>query len=329
MRMKKYVVFLLTALCVWGMAGCEKQTPSFSRSGFALNTAVAITVYDMPKAAAEKALAAGFDEIERLEALLSVTREGSDIAKLNEAGGEPITVSDETAELLLQAKRYGELSNGAFDVTIRPLTLLWDFAAENPTVPNTDELSQAVKEVDYRRLTVTDKTVQLPANAAVDLGGIAKGYIADCVRKVLQQNGVTSAIVDLGGNIVACGNKQGKAFRIGIKDPKDTAQLCAVISGQDVSAVTSGVYERGFTMDGVRYHHLLDPKTGMPVNNGLSSVTIVCQSSAMADALSTACFVMGEQAATELIASLDGVEALFVRTDGTVQATAGLSYEKP
>ncbi len=327
-KMKKYVVLLLTALCVLGMVGCERQAPSFSRSGFALNTAVAITVYDMPKAAADKALAAGFAEMERLEALLSATRQGSDIEKLNKANGNPVTISDETAALLLQAKQYSELSSGAFDVTIRPLTMLWDFSAESPTVPSAAALSQAAKSVDYRRLVVTETTAQLPTNAGVDLGGIAKGYIADCVRKVLQQQGVTSAIIDLGGNIVACGSKQGKAFRIGIKDPIDTAQLCAVISGQDISAVTSGVYERGFTIDGVRYHHLLNPKSGMPVNNGLSSVTIVCESSAQADALSTACFVMGEQAATELIELLDGVEALFVRTDGTMQATDGLHYEK-
>lgn len=326
--MKKYVVILLTALCGLGMVGCEGRVPSFSRSGFALDTAVTITVYDMPKAAADKALAAGFDEIERLEALLSVTKEGSDIEKLNRAEGNPITVSHETAALLLQAKQYSELSNGAFDVTIRPLTALWDFSAESPTVPSAEELSLAVKAVDYRRLTVTETTAQIPADAGVDLGGIAKGYIADSVRTVLQRQGVSSAIIDLGGNIVACGSKQGNPFRIGIKDPTDTTQLCAVIKGKDISAVTSGVYERGFTVDGVRYHHLLDPKSGMPVNNGLSSVTIVCESSAQADALSTACFVMGEQAATELIESLDGVEALFVRSDGTMQATDGLLYEK-
>lgn len=326
--MKKHLLFLLTVLCAMGMVGCGKQIPSFSRSGFALNTSVTITVYDMPKSAAEKALAAAFDEIERLEALFSVTRQGSDVEKLNRANGNAITISEETAELLSQAKGYGDLSNGAFDVTIRPLTLLWDFSAENPTIPSTQALSQTAKAVDYRNLTVTEKTAQLPVGAGVDLGGIAKGYIADRVREVINEQEVSSAIIDLGGNIVACGNKRGKAFRIGIKDPRDTAQLCAVISGQDVSAVTSGVYERGFTVNGVRYHHLLDPKTGMPVNNGLSSVTIVCKSSAKADALSTACFVMGEQAATKLIDSLDGVEALFVRTDGTIQATDGLQYEK-
>ena len=326
--MKKYVLFLCAFFCLLGSVGCQRKTPSFSRSGFALNTAVSVTVYDVPKATADKALAASFEEIERLEALLSVTREGSDIEKLNKANGQVTEISNETVKLLLQAKEYGKLSNGAFDVTIRPLTALWDFSAENPTVPREDALLQAVKAVDYRQLAVTEKTAQLPMGAGVDLGGIAKGYVADSVRKVLQQYGVSSAIIDLGGNIVACGNKQGKKFRIGIKNPKETAQLCAVIEGEDISAVTSGVYERGFTVDGVWYHHLLDPKTGMSVNNGISSVTIVCESSAQADALSTACFVMGEQAATKLIESLDGVEALFVRTDGTIKATDGLFYDK-
>ena len=182
--------------------------------------------------------------------------------------------------------------------------------------------------VDYRNLSIDGRIVTLK-KGSVDLGGIAKGYIADRVAAVLKEQGVRSALVDLGGNIVTVGNKAGQPFRIGIKDPADPASLCAVLDGQDVSIVTSGIYERGFDQDGVRYHHLLDPATGMPVQNTLASVTVVCKNSADADALSTACFVMGEEQGIALIESLSDTEALFIRRDGEIRSTSGLHYAAP
>lgn len=326
MKRQLLYVWLCLLFCCGSFSGCQNKTSSFSRSGFALDTAVAVTVYGVPETTAATALDACFAEIERLEALLSVTRPNSDIDRLNTANGALVSVAPETAEVLSLALEYGALSDGAFDVTVRPLTLLWNFTGDTSTVPDSELLAQAVKAVDYRCLTVKGQTAQLQPGGSVDLGGIAKGYIADAVSRVLKRNGVTSALIDLGGNIVVCGNKQGKDFRIGVKNPADTTALCAVITGQDISAVTSGIYERGFTKDGVRYHHLLDPKTGMPVQNGLASVTVVCRSSAAADALSTACFVLGEQRGAALIQSLDDTEALFIRQDGTYFATAGLTY---
>ncbi|MBO5929337.1 MAG: FAD:protein FMN transferase, partial [Clostridia bacterium] len=315
--MKRWLWAMVSLVLCGGMVGCRAVATSFSRSGCALDTAVAVTIYDnISQEKAEEALTACFNEIERLEALLSISRDGSDVTRLNTAAGNPVAISPETAEVLWQAKRYAELSDGAFDLTVRPITALWDFKAENPAVPAKEMLSQAAKAVDYRQLMLTNTTAQLSANGAVDLGGIAKGYIADAVCRVLKEKGVTSALIDLGGNIVMCGNKKGEPFRIGVKDPFDTTRLCAVITGEDSSVVTSGVYERGFTVDGVRYHHILDPKTGMPVDNGLASVTVVCRSSAMADAFSTACFVLGEEKGMALVQSQDNVEALFIRTDG-------------
>ncbi|MBR5540061.1 MAG: FAD:protein FMN transferase [Clostridia bacterium] len=324
--MKRLTAIIMVFCGLLSLCACDAGTRLPSRTDFALDTVVTITLYDVGEADAEEALSAGFAEIERLEALLSATRENSDVMRLNTADGQPVTVAKETAEVIALALRYAQLSGGALDITIRPVSVLWDFTAQ--TVPDATALQQAVASVDYRQLRVEGQSVTLTAGA-VDLGGIAKGYIADRVATVLKQQGVRSALIDLGGNIVVVGSKAGEPFRIGIKDPSAPHSLCAIVEGQDVSVVTSGIYERGFDRDGVRYHHILDPVTGMPVQNTLASVTIVCARSADADALSTACFVMGEERATAWIESLTDVEALFIRRDGSIQATDGLDYTTP
>lgn len=323
----KRCALLITIVCFMvSLCACGARSSLPSRTGFALDTVVTVTLYDAGGANAVAALDAAFAEIERLEALLSVTRHTSDVMRLNTAGGQPITVAKETAEVIELALHYAQLSDGALDITIRPVSMLWDFAAQ--TVPDMAVLQQAVAQVDYRALRIENQTVTLK-EGAIDLGGIAKGYIADRVASVLKEQGVCSALIDLGGNIVAVGSKAGEAFRIGIKNPSAPSTLCAIVEGRDVSVVTSGIYERGFDEDGVRYHHLLNPATGMPVQNTLASVTILCENSADADALSTACFVMGEERATAMIESLTDTEALFVRRDGSMAATSDLDYTTP
>lgn len=315
-------VCLLMLLC--GCAAKPAEKPA--RTGFALDTVVTVTLYDVGEADADKALSAAFAEITRLEALLSVTVPTGDVFRLNEAAGQPVTVAHETAEVLRLAQRVAEKSGGAFDITVRPVSALWDFTAG--VIPDTAALQAAAATVDYRHLTVEGTTVTL-SEGAIDLGGVAKGYIADRVAAVLKECGVKAAMIDLGGNLVALGDKQGEAFRMGIKNPAAPDSLCAIVEGRDVSVVTSGTYERGFDKDGVRYHHLLDPATGLPVQNTLASVTVVCASSAEADALSTACFVLGEQDGMALIRTIEGAQALFVRQDGTLLASDGLSYRLP
>ncbi len=324
--MKRYAAIVAFVCLLCSLCACSAETSLPSRTDFSLDTVVSITLYDVGEADAEDALSAAFDEIERLESLLSVTREDSDIWRINVADGHPVTVAKETAEMLVLALQYAKLSDGALDVTIRSASRLWDFSAQ--AVPDTAELQQAAALVDYQNLSVDGQTVTL-TQGAIDLGGIAKGYIADRVATVLKEQGVRSALIDLGGNIVAVGDKLGEPFRIGIKNPLETDSLCAVVEKSNMSVVTSGIYERGFNQGGVRYHHLLDPATGMPVQNTLASVTIVCEKSADADALSTACFVMGEERGIALIESLPDVEALFVRRDGSMIATSHMNYRKP
>ncbi len=297
--------------------GCGVQPTQTVRTDFALDTVVRVTVYDATAADAQTALDACFAELTRLESLLSATVAGSDVDRINRAAGQTVTVSPETAQVLQLSQQIAAQSGGAFDITVRPLSVLWDFTAEQPTVPSEQAIAQATAQVDYRQLSVEGQQVTL-SGGAIDLGGVAKGYIADRLREILVQQGIASALIDLGGNIVVLGDKEGADFRIGIKDPADTTALAKVLEVRDRSVVTSGTYERGFTVDGVRYHHLLDPKTGMPVQNGLASVTVIAESSATADALSTACFVLGEQKARELIAQFSDTDVLFIYEDGTI-----------
>lgn len=327
--------FILCAavLCLafLGSTGCRGESQPAGRSGFALDTAVSITLYAFADGAlSSQALLDGcFAELERYEQLLSAEREDSDIGRLNQAEGNPVPLSEETIELLQIGLQYGKLTNGALDITIRPASRLWNFQG-SPALPDPADLSAAAALVDYRNLHLDGLTAWLTdPDAAVDLGGIAKGYIADRLASYLTKNGVESALLDLGGNIVAIGDKEGEDWKIGVRDPSDENALAAVIPVQNASVVTSGTYERGFWLDGVRYHHLLEPKTGWPVQNGLSSVTIVSPLSVDGDALSTACFVLGEEKALSLIESLPDVEALFIRDDGSLSASSGLIYTVP
>lgn len=320
--MRLRAVSMMLCLCLLlPLSGCGGDTQPLSRTGFALDTVVTVTLYEGQSGAA---LDACFAQLKRYEALFSRTAEGSDIWNLNHAGGEWTPVAAETAELLLLAQRLAVQTQGAFDPTIAPVSALWDLTAEAPQLPDADRLAEAAVHVDYTCLEVAGDRARLtdPA-AAVDLGGIAKGYISDRLADCLRENGVSAALIDLGGNIYALGQRAEGAFRIGIRDPADEQATAAVIPATDKAVVTSGVYERGFTLDGVRYHHLLDPATGMPVQNGLASVTVVCADAARADALSTACFVLGLTDGMALIEALDGAEALFIEADGTATASSG------
>lgn len=229
--------------------------------------------------------------------------------------------------MLNLALDFSRLTDGAFDMTVAPVMDLWDFTGSAPhTLPDPDALQESLQHVDYQTVSIEDDLVTLAdPDAALDLGGIAKGYIADCLGTFLKQNGIESAMLDLGGNILVIGNKpDGSDWRIGIRRPfGESSDVIAVVPASDQSIVTSGTYERFFELDGQLYHHLIDPKTGYPVQNGLLSVTILANSSAQADALSTSCFVLGLERGMELIESLDDTEALFITEDMKLHRSSG------
>ena len=306
----KRVLLCLLALVL--LLGCRGQT-AHSAAGFACDTVVTITAY-----APQDVIDGTLTVCAEYERLLSKTIEGSDIWNLNHAGGEPVEVYPETAALLRLAAEIGENSEGAFDVTIAPLSAMWDFTADDPTVPDAGALLTAAARVDYRNIRIEGNTVTLLNGAEIDLGGIAKGYIADRVAEYLREKGVVGACINMGGNVVTIGTKpDGSMWTVGIRDPNGTPdQSEEVLKLGSAAVVTSGTYERFFELAGVRYHHILDPKTGMPIENGLASVTIIGTRSDLCDALSTACFVLGEQGSKAILERY-GVRAIFLYTDGT------------
>jgi len=236
-----------------------------------------------------------------------------------------VEVSEDMAVILRFAKAISEKSGGAFDVTIGPASTLWDFKAETPALPDAEALAEAAKRIDYSKLELDGTTVTLPAGMMIDLGAIAKGYIADQIKSYLKERGVENAILSFGGNVIAIGAKpNGSPWKVGIQDIDGEAQTAMLVSKNiDMSAVTSGIYERGFEIDGVIYHHLLSPFTGWPVQNELASVTIFSDSSMMGDALSTTAFVMGTEEGMKLIESLEGVEAVFIDRERNVTYSSG------
>jgi thiamine biosynthesis lipoprotein len=307
--MKRILACLLLSFLLFG---CRTET-AHSAAGFACDTVVTVTAY-APQETVDATLRICAD----YEKILSKTAAGSDIDRLNRANGAPVEVQPETAALLALAVEIGTASGGAFDVSIAPASALWDFKAEEPQIPDENALLAACGRIDFHNIVIDGNTVTLKNGAEIDLGGIAKGYIADCVAAYLKRQGVTSACINMGGNVVLIGTKpDGSAWTVGVRDPNGTPEQSEeVLALSDAAVVTSGTYERGFDLDGVRYHHILDPKTGMPVQNGLASVTVIGTRSALCDALSTACFVLGEEKSRPVLERY-GVRAIFLYADGT------------
>lgn len=293
-----------------------------TRTGFYLDTVITLTAYtDRPEL-----LEAGLEECGRYEQLLSRTVEGSDVWRINHADGQTVTVDPETAEILRTAVQISEISGGAFDVTIAPASTLWNFTDGEGKIPAAEALAEAAALVDWQAIRIEGNEVTLPAGRMIDLGGIAKGYIADAVKEKLEAAGIESAILSFGGNIVAIGQKpDGSPWRVGIQDidqPTGVPMMVSLNFGG--STVTSGIYERGFEVDGIRYHHILDTATGWPVQNELASVTIFSEGSMMGDALSTAAFALGTEEGARLIEGLEGTEALFITRDRQAIGTSGV-----
>ena len=261
---------------------------------------------------------------------ISVTMEDSEIAQLNaNAGKEAVPVSEDTMYLLKTAKEMDVLTNGCYDMTISPVVKAWGFTEEEHHVPTQAELDALMPLVDNDSVILSeeDQTAYLAKEGmAVDLGGIAKGYTSDAVTKLMKEEGVESALIWLGGNISAIGNKpDGNPWKIAVENPLDTNDYVGLLEVSDCSVITSGGYQRYFDQDGKRYHHIIDPATGYPSDSGLLSVTIISENGTKADALSTALFVMGYERAVELWRQSDDFEVIFVTEDGKVIATEGIA----
>ena len=315
---------LLLALTACKEAAAEKQV-------FAMDTVMLLTAAG---GQSEEALKEAEIELYRLEALLSRTSGTSTVSALNEAGGAEVAVEDEVRELLELAKTYSAETGGAFDITIAPVVSAWGFTGEAYRVPDGVELEELLKNVGSERIAVNGNAASLKAGTGIDLGGIAKGYASDRVAEIFQAHGITRGTAVLGGNALAVGTREnGEPWRVGVRDPKNAEGLAGVVHLTDAYAVTSGGYERYFEENGTTYHHIIDPASGYPARSGLTSVTVVAdcgpkgsRNGTMCDALSTALFVMGEEAALDFWRESEAdFELVLITEDDRVLVTAGLA----
>ena len=293
-KMTKYIFALvILAVCIAAGSALDNQNKEASQSLFAMDTYMEITAYGRNS---EKAVAAAAAEIERLDAQLSTGIQASEVSALNQ--NKTGKLSEDTAYLLKRSQEINSETDGAFDITIYPVMRAWGFTGEGFRIPSDEELSALTDAVDMAQLQYENDVLTIPEGMEIDFGGIAKGYTAERVAGIMKQYGIKSAKLNLGGNVQTIGTKPDKsAWKIAIKSPDESESYIGIVSVEDKAVVTSGGYERYFEQDGVTYHHIIDPKTGKPVHNGMVSVTVISRDGTYADGMSTALFVMGKDKA--------------------------------
>ncbi len=315
MKYKKITALLCFAALLLSGCGALVGKEPLSYTDTLFDTTISIQIFDP----VEETVMDGCKELcNRYDKLFSKNNENSDIYKINHAGGAAVEVSEDTIALIKKGLYYCEISEGLFDISIGSLTKLWDFKSGTSFLPDPEAILKGIAHVNYKNIIIEEHTVRLTdPYASIDVGGIAKGYIADCIKDYLKENSVKHAMINLGGNVLTLGTKtDGSKFNIGIQKPfDDTGVPLTSVKVADQSVVTSGIYQRYFERNGKIYHHILDPDTGYPCENDLYSVTIITDSSATADALSTICFLMGYERGMKFINDLDDVDALFITND--------------
>lgn len=300
------------------------STQPVSQEIFAMDTYMTVTAYGDN---AQKGVTDAVAEIQRLDNLLSIGKEDSEISKLNKSGSAAL--SDDTAVMVAKALDLYKSTGGAFDITVLPLMELWGFTTQEYYVPTEDEIQSTLQRVGADKLTWDEstKTLTLGNKQEIDLGGIAKGFTSSRIMEIFKKDGVTCGMVSLGGNVHLLGTKQdGSAWRVGIQDPNNTDDMLGVLEANDCAVITSGAYERNFEKDGVTYHHIIDLATGKPSNSGLTSVTIVSKDGTLADGLSTSLFVMGKDKAIAYWKQhADEFDTILVDKDRNVYITEGIA----
>lgn len=329
--MKKIMLLVLCTALIIPQTGCGSEE-QVSENQFLLDTICTITVGGMKEKDAKAVIAEAFETCRYYESKMSKTVEGSDIYRLNHAQGRAVTVDPETLEVIKKGIQYGKLSGGRFDITIGAVSELWDFSGENPRVPDEKQLKEAVKTVDYRQIHIEGNKVAMKnPKAQIDLGGIAKGYIADKLAARMKEQGAEQAIISLGGNVAVIGEKaEDTPWNIGIERPySDRTQILGTVKLKDETITTSGVYERCFKEDGKLYHHVLDPKTGYPVETQLDAVTVKGREgqSADCDAMGTICLILGEEKGRQALKEFPGLEAAFIDRSDHISATEGMTID--
>lgn len=329
-----FILLSLTTLFIFVACGANKEVvinkEPYSDRQFLMGTYVNIQIYDEGK---EEVLKKAFDRVKVLADKITVNEPGSEVDEINaQAGISPVAVSDDVYPLIQSAYAYSQESDDGFDMSIGPITQLWHIGFDDARKPEESEIQAALKLVHHQNVILDDEkqTVFLKEKGMeLDLGAIAKGYITDEVAKVMRANEVTTAIIDLGGNVYVLGHSprsESGDWKVGIQDPNQARNtVVGTVPASDKSLVTSGIYERNLTVDGVTYHHLFNPQTGYPFDNEIAGVTIISEQSIDGDALSTVVFSMGIAEGIEYVNQLSGVEAIFVTLADEIVVTNGLT----
>lgn len=322
------IIMLVLSACT---QGATSTTPPASKTSQMLGTIITASAYGDQAASA---LELAFDRVQAIEDKMSRYKISSEIDFINQnAGVQAVSISPDTYSVIEKALGYAEKTGGAFNPLIGQIVDLWGIGTENARVPSQAELDQWLPHLSYDQLELTKDpyTAKLTSSKVqVDLGAIAKGYAADEMRDILLGQGISSALLNLGGNVMVIGSKpNGDPWSIGVQDPlaDDRGEIAGVIKAKDTSVVTSGSYERFFEQEGIRYHHIIDPATGMPAQNGIISSTIITPNSADADALSTAVYILGKDAGLALLEALPEVEGILITDDLHVHTTTGVTDE--
>ncbi len=331
-KYKKIILYVLILISIFILSACGKDESDLSKlpqdtgTVFLMDTLVQMKVYGEN---AEDVIDKSFERLRLIENDMSKTIKESDIYKINKAEGKSVSIGADTFRVLEKALYYSKITEGKFDPSIGPLVSLWGIGTKDARVPTEKELAKAKSLVNYSwvQLNPANKVVKLEKQGmSLDLGAIAKGYAADEVRDILEEEGIKSAYINLGGNVLVIGGKpDDSSWKVGVQDPRrNRGNVMGVVEVKDKTIVTSGNYERYFEENGVIYHHIIDPTTGFPARSGIISVSIVSNDSFDADALSTSVFILGEEKGLELINKLENVEAIIIREDLGIIITDGL-----
>ncbi len=327
MRPKK-IVALAVAFAIF-ICGCSssRSERNLTYTDTLFDTAINITILDSVK---EDVLEGCKELCRSYDEKFDISNENSEISKINSAKGKPVEVSDDTIKLIKKGLYYSELSDGVYDITIGAVTSLWDFTGDDPKIPSSSKIQKALTHVNWKCVSLSDNTVTLTdKKAKLDVGSIAKGYIADRVKDYLKDNGVSHAIINLGGDVLTMGSKlDGSDYNIGIQKPfAETGDVITSVKVSNKAVATSGIYERYFEKNGEIYHHIISTSKGKPVSNSLASVTVITNSCLTADAVSTWCFLLGYKKALKLVDQLDNVEAIFISKKDKIHYSANFQHD--
>lgn len=318
---KSLIAIILCAVIVFGIVSYDfiSGRSSCEKTSVAMGTVVTVKLFGF---GAKNDLDKIETEINGLEnSVLTWRKEGSDVYRINKGSGTQVSVSPDTVKIIGQCIDISDDCGGVFDITIGNVTKLWDFGGNNQRLPSDDEIKTALGSVGYKNVSISGNAVQIKKGQSLDLGAVGKGFVCDKIKELLDKGRTKSAVVSVGGSLLIYGNR---TFSVGIVNPDNDKQSMGTLKLKDTCVSTSGNYEKYFEQDGKRYHHILNATTGYPATSEFKSVTVVCESGLISDALSTVCYIAGYRKSIEILKKFDA-EAVFIFNNNAVRVTDGLS----